>query len=70
VITANDVQCAQSDEQVNVEVLIDFLAQLIDEYGTLFIDDVNQLLQNLKVESWCQQFMRLWCHFAPVIAEK
>jgi hypothetical protein len=46
-LTANDVERASRDEWENVKILADFLAQLFDEYGTLFIEHVDKILQNL-----------------------
>lgn len=58
-LTANDVERASRDEWENVKILADFLAQLFDEYGTLFIEHVDKILQNLEMESRCQQLAAL-----------
>jgi hypothetical protein len=58
-LTANDVERASRDEWENVKILADFLAQLFDEYGTLFIEDVDKFLEDFEMESWSQHFASL-----------
>lgn len=53
IFTANDIERASCDERENVKWLVNCLVELLDEYGTLFIEHADKFLQDFKVESWC-----------------
>ena len=56
IFTANDIKSASRDEGENIKILANFLAQFFNEYGTLFIEDVDKFLENFEMESWSQHF--------------
>lgn len=57
-LTANNVECTQRHEWKNVEILVfgHCLIQLVDQDETLLVENVNKVLEDFKMERWCQQF--------------
>ncbi len=49
--TTNDVESASRDVRENVKFLANLIFQLFHKYSTLFIKDVDKVLQNFEMES-------------------
>ncbi len=56
--TANDVECASSNERVDIELSLQLsgFIKLLNKSRAVLVEDVDEVLQDLEVEGGCQQF--------------
>jgi hypothetical protein len=63
-LTTNDIQRVQTDQWKNIHHFSIMFCQLVHQNLSMFVHDVDELLKDLEVESWCDDSPALPILFA------